>query len=62
MQDALDDACRFGAGKSELAVHDIGKVGARQSPADARLFAQPGYTKIRHIHLPTLKRPPPAAE
>src|SRR5688500_15539658 len=50
-EDALDDACRLGARKPELAVDHVGQIGAGQGSCNAALTGDPGDSKIGHLFL-----------
>jgi hypothetical protein len=61
VEDALDHAGRFGARQPELAVNDIGKVRAGQSPVRVRIFViQARDPEIRHRIVSRSAGRPPA--
>src|SRR3712207_4951787 len=52
VQHAFDETRRLGARQAELAVNDVGEIGAREGSRNTRFLAQPGDAQICHIHLP----------
>jgi hypothetical protein len=54
VKDALDEVRRFGPGEAELAMHDVGQIGARQSIAGFRLVGDPRDAEIGHKNSPAL--------
>jgi hypothetical protein len=54
MKHALDEARGFGARQAELAMHNVGQIGARQSVAGFRLIGDPRDAEIGHKFSPAL--------